>query len=108
MELKDLLSFIAEEEERLRQRYASSDEEKRILRRTVKLMEELGELSNDIMKALSLQRGEKLKGFTKEDLAEEFADVLIVALILAKTLDVDIEEALEKKMRKIEARYTSK
>ncbi len=38
------------------------------------------------------------------NLPEEIADVLITALILAKTLDVDVEQALARKIEKIKAR----
>ena len=47
MNLKDLLKFIAREDKRLEKYYGHRlDKEKRVLARTVKLTEELGELSS--------------------------------------------------------------
>jgi len=41
----------------------------------------------------------------KESLSEEFADVVITTLLLAKAMNVDVEKALEKKAEKINERY---
>ncbi|HLD06457.1 MAG TPA: MazG-like family protein [Candidatus Nanoarchaeia archaeon] len=41
----------------------------------------------------------------KENLPEEIADVIITALLLAKSMDIDIEKALEKKVEKVNNRY---
>ena len=53
----------------------------------------------------SLQRKQKLDNHDKENLPEEFADVIITALLLAKAMNVDIEAALEKKVEKVNKRY---
>jgi NTP pyrophosphatase (non-canonical NTP hydrolase) len=106
MELKDLLKFIKIEDERLKRYYGSyDDQEKRILARTVKLTEELGELCDEVLAHNSLQRKQKLDNHDKENLPEEFADVIITALLLAKAMNVDIEKALEKKVEKVNKRY---
>ena len=106
MELKDLLKFIEIEDERLKKYYGDySDQEKRILARTVKLTEELGELCNEVLAHNSLQRKQKLDNHDKENLLEEFADVIITALLLAKAMNVDIEKAFEKKIKKVNKRY---
>ena len=106
MEFKDLLKFIEIEDERLKKYYGGyDDQEKRILARTVKLTEELGELCDEVLAYNSLQRKQKLDNHDKENLPEEFADVIIIALLLAKAMNVDIEKALEKKVEKINKRY---
>ena len=106
MELKELLKFVEIEDERLKKYYGDySDQEKRILARTVKLTEELGELCNEVLAHNSLQRKQKLDNHDKENLLEEFADVIITTLLLAKALNVDIKKALEKKIEKINKRY---
>ena len=43
--------------------------------------------------------------FKKENLPDEFADVLITTLLLAQEMNVDIEKALEDKIKKIDKRY---
>jgi NTP pyrophosphatase (non-canonical NTP hydrolase) len=105
MELKELLKFIEIENGRLKKRYLNLDKEKMILAQTVKINEELGELCNEILKHCSLQRKEKLDNMDKKDIEEEFSDVLITTLLLAKSMDIDIENALKEKISKINKRY---
>lgn len=105
MELKELLKFIEIENGRLKKRYLNLDKEKMILAQTVKINEELGELCNEILKHCSLQRKEKLDNMDKKDIEEEFSDVVITTLLLAKSMDIDIENALKEKMSKINKRY---
>lgn len=90
----------------MRERFGNyPDEEKRILARTVKLMEEMGELCDEILAYNSIQRKDKLDKIEEGNLAEEFADVIITSLLLSNVMEVDIEKALEKKMEKINKRY---
>ena len=106
MDLKDLLKFIETEDGRLKKYYGGyTDQEKRIRARTVKLSEALGELCNAVLAFNSMQRKEKLDRYDAENLSEEFADVIITALLLAKAMDIDIEKALDKKINKINGRY---
>jgi len=105
MELRDLLRFIEIEDEKLKKRYRSySNREEVILARTVKLGEEFGELCEEVLAYNSLQRKQKWDNHDKENLPEEFADVIITTLLLAKSMNVSIETALEKKMQKLNQR----
>lgn len=79
-------------------------EEKEILTLTVKLNEEVGELCNDILAILRLQRKSKLEKFDKRNMYEEFADVIITTLQLADAARVDTERAVNDKLKKIEKR----
>ncbi|HII15130.1 MAG TPA: hypothetical protein HA362_02355 [Nanoarchaeota archaeon] len=108
MELKQLLKFIEMQDGRLKTYYNYTDEEKRILSRTVKLAEELGELSNEVLAHNAVQRKSKLDNHSAESLQGEFADVLITTLLLAKTLNVDIETALEAKIEKLNKRHAER
>ncbi len=104
--MKDLLKFIEIEDKRLKEHYyINVDTDKLILARTVKLTEELGELCEEVLLHNSFQRKEKLDIHQKENLPEEFADVIITTLLLAKAMEVDIEKALGKKIEKINNRY---
>lgn len=80
--------------------------EKDILFKTVKLSEEVGELSNDILSVLSLQRKSKLDRFNRTNLYQEFADVVISVIKLANALRVDLERAIRDKTKKIAENYT--
>lgn len=78
--------------------------EKEILTKTVKLNEEVGELCNDILSILRLQRKAKLERFDRRSIYQEFADVLITLMQLAISANVDIERAVKDKLRKISER----
>jgi NTP pyrophosphatase (non-canonical NTP hydrolase) len=105
MDIQELLDFIDKEDKRIRNHYGNyPDEEKRILARTVKLMEEVGELSNDVLSFNSMQRKEKLARHDRENIREEFADVLITTLLLAKSMNIDVKKALENKIQKMQKR----
>lgn len=62
MEFKELLEFIDYADEKIREKFSRKGETKQeiIFSRTVKLMEELGELSNEILASNGDQRDEKL------------------------------------------------
>ena len=106
MTFEELLNWIAVEDKRLREKFGNyPDEEKRILARTVKLSEELGELCDEVLSFNSMQRQEKLEERKTDDLESEFADVLITTLLLARVMGVDVPKALANKMEKINKRY---
>ncbi len=75
--------------------------EKDILAKTVKLSEEVGELSNEILSSLSLQRKSKLEKFDVHNLYEEFADIILATISLANAMKVDIDRAVDSKMKKL-------
>ena len=65
----------------------------------LKLYEEMGELSQAVLISHKKCRPNKYPGevVAKEKLAEEMADVLGLLITNAKLLDIDLEQALEKK-----------
>ena len=81
------------------------DQDKQIFACTIKLGEEFGELCQEVLFHSSLQRKSKMNKFKKENLSGEFADVLITTLLLAQEMNIDIEKALEDKIKKINKRY---
>ncbi len=105
MNLKNLQDKVkASDASRKRQPREYTEAEKDILTKTIKLNEEVGELCNDVLSVLKLQRKSKLERFEKRNFYEEFADVIITTLQLANSAGVDIERAITDKLKKIEAR----
>ncbi len=51
------------------------------------------------------QRTGKMEGRNTENLADEFADVVITTFLLAKSMNIDIMTALEHKIPKIRAKH---
>lgn len=106
MDLKQLQETVRILNEKTRPHYKLySQTEKEILTKTVKLNEEVGELCNDILSVLQLQRKSKLDKFDKKNFYEEFADVIITVLQLAEVAGVDVQRAVKGKLTKIEERY---
>jgi NTP pyrophosphatase (non-canonical NTP hydrolase) len=106
---KDLTEFISAESQRLNSNYyADYDGEKRVFSATVKMVEEVGELCDAVLKSHKVQRAEKMEGFDKSKLEHEIADVIITTLLIAELMDVDVNEALRTKIKKIESRYDNK
>ncbi len=105
MNLKNLQQRVSLLNEKTRPHYKLyTQEEKEILTKTVKLNEEVGELCNDILGILKLQRKAKMKNFDKRNIYQEFADVILTTIQLAQVAGVDIERAIEDKLKKIENR----
>lgn len=105
MNFKDFQSFIKKEDLRLRKKFNNPDEEKRLLSRVVKLSEESGEFASEVMLSMGDARDEKLSKFNKNNLEDEYADVVIVASMIAETLGIDMEKAIQDKIKKVEQRY---
>lgn len=106
MDIKDLQTKVNELTAKSRPHYKLyTQEEKEILTKTVKLNEEVGELCNDILSVLRLQRKSKLDKFDKRHIYQEFADVIITTMQLAAVTHVDMERAIKDKLTTIEKRY---
>lgn len=106
MNLKTLQEKIKVLNEKTRPQYKLYTQvEKEILTKTVKLNEEVGELCNDVLGVLKLQRRAKMQHFDKRNIYQEFADVIITTIQLAAVAGVDIERAVNDKLKKIEERY---
>jgi len=104
--IKDMQRQLKNKERDLRIRFVSlTKKEKDILAKNVKLAEEIGELSNDILSSLSLQRKSKLLKFNKHNLYEEFADIVLATTTLANTLGVDLNRAINNKLQKLMTVY---
>lgn len=105
MIFKEASDFINGYSKKLESKFGKyDDKEKLILSSTVKLAEELGELCNEVLIANSRQRKEKLAGRKEENLAEEFADVFLALLMLSKDMNINLEDAVKNKIKKIKKR----
>jgi len=69
-----------------------------------KLVEEVGELHAALLSRSRLQRIEKATKFDRDTLGDELADVIICTAILADVVNVDLAEALVRKMAVVDRR----
>lgn len=70
----------------------------RLFARMLKLTEEMGELSNEVLTKLGLQRKEKVEAYEELHLEDELADVIGSAILLAVELDIDLAAILKRKI----------
>lgn len=105
MTFKQFLGFIKKRHQLLHQQYGNQlDPQKKVLAGVAKVMEEAGELADEILGHMSLQRQEKLAKRQRGNLEAEWADVVITSFILAESLNIDPLRALKDKVAKIEKR----
>ncbi|MCK4651140.1 hypothetical protein KAT08_03110 [Candidatus Babeliales bacterium] len=104
---QELKTFIKEQFERLKKYYNHDNPKIISLAGAVKLTEEVGELCTEILAQNKLIRKEKLKNHNKKTLEEELVDVLITTLILAHSMDLNLEKTLKEKMKIVAKRYSS-
>lgn len=104
---KNLKQFIKKEGVVLANKYGKGYSEREIaMSRTIKLNEEVGELCSEILASFGGQRKRSNSDrHSKECLEGEFADVVIVVLLLAEAMSVDINKSLKEKINKLKKRY---
>lgn len=106
MNIEELQRFIDEEDRLLCSvKGTNQNERDRIYVRTIKLGEEFGELCDQVLASVGDQRKDKLAKKSADSLNDEFADVLIVTFLLAKSMHVDIMQALDHKVKKIKEKH---
>jgi NTP pyrophosphatase (non-canonical NTP hydrolase) len=98
MHINDLVSEYKKISEFLNTRWPLKNNEQKVFARTMKIMEELGELSDEILTSMNLQRNTKVANFSRENVEDEFADVLGSLILLGIELDIDVEKVMKKKI----------
>jgi len=101
MELKDIHEFMESEIKRLDELYKDKDKKELVMAHGFKVVEELGELFEQLLTYKGYQRKDKLDKLDEEEIKKEFVDVIFTVLLLAKRFDINIEEAIEIKMNEI-------
>jgi len=106
MTMKEFQKFIDEQDALLRSKmHPEHTEREWVLAGTVKIAEEFGELSDEVLASMNYQRSGKMNGRSSESLADEFADVVITAFLLAKRMDIDIMKAIARKVPLIKEKH---
>lgn len=98
MTLTELVTKYQEIAEFLNTRWPLKNTEQRVFARTMKIMEELGELSDEILTSMNLQRNTKIAQFSHQNVEDEFADVLGSLILLAIELEIDVTEVMRRKI----------
>ena len=104
---KEMLKFISEQGGILLKKYGKGYNKREIIMaRMIKLNEEVGELSSEVLASFGQQRQRTKKDrYNRKSLKGEFADVIITTLLLAKSLDINVNESIKNKINKLKKRY---
>ncbi|HKL44004.1 MAG TPA: MazG-like family protein [Candidatus Absconditabacterales bacterium] len=106
MEIKEITDFI--DRTLNKGRYPVSkgySDRERVFAQMIKISEETGELSEQVLGSFGGQRVEKKDKVSQEKLENELADVIFSTVRLARLMDLDIEELLAKKMEILKVRF---
>jgi NTP pyrophosphatase (non-canonical NTP hydrolase) len=99
MTINDLVTQYKEISNFLNVRWPLKNTEQKVFARTMKIMEELGELSDEILTSMNLQRDTKIANFSHQNVEDEFADVLGSLILLGIELDINVEEVMKRKLK---------
>lgn len=105
MTLQELTTEYQQIADFLNSRWPLKSENQRVFARTMKIVEELGELADEILTSMNLQRNSKIAQFSQQNVEDEFADVLASLILLAIELDIDIEEVIKRKIKFTQDRF---
>ena len=105
MNIDQLINQYQEIHDFLNQNWPLKSKMKRVFARTMKVVEELGELSNEILTSMNLQRQSKIAQFSRENLEDEYADVFGALILLGIELDIDIEKVIQRKIAFTKKRF---
>lgn len=106
MEIKEISDFI----DRTLNKWKYSNDNnfshtEKIFSQMLKVSEETGELSEQILWKFGFQRLDKIDRINDEKLNNEIADVILATIRLARLMDLDIEELLTNKMEILKVRF---
>ena len=104
LSLRDLAEWAAGESRRIAANFSFDSPTDFVLAHAVKLGEEVGELHAEVLGALKYQRAEKAGQFSSDTLGGEIADVIVCLALLADVHDVDLTQAVSRKIEQLEAR----
>jgi NTP pyrophosphatase (non-canonical NTP hydrolase) len=105
MTLNELTNEYQQISQFLNSHWPLKSKNQRVFARTMKIVEELGELADEILTSMNLQRKSKIAQFSRENVEDEFADVLGSLILLAIELDIDMEQVIKKKIKFTKKRF---
>lgn len=105
MTIKDLESEYKVIADFLNSHWPLPDHQQRVFARTMKVMEELGELSDELLTSMNLSRDSKIAKFSQENVEDEYADVMACVVILGLELGIDVEKVMKKKIKFTHERF---
>lgn len=105
MTIEELLAEYRIISATLNKKWPLLNQEHRTFARTMKIVEELGELSDEILTSMNLQRNSKIAQFSHQNIEDEFADVLGSLILLSIEMDIDVVEVMKRKIALTRERF---
>ena len=105
MTIEELVLEYKKISDTLNEKWPLHNQDHRTFARTMKIVEELGELSDEILTSMNLQRDSKIQRFSRQNIEDEFADVLGSLILLGIELDIDIKEVMKRKIELTRERF---
>jgi len=99
MTIEELVAEYKKISDFLNERWPLKDHDQRVFARTMKIVEELGELADEILTSMNLQRNVKIEAFSRENIEDEFADVFASLILLANEMNLDVEKVMKRKLQ---------
>ncbi|MGN0929090.1 MAG: MazG-like family protein [Alphaproteobacteria bacterium] len=106
MEKKDMQKFLDTYFKKWNETYKTQSKEMQASLILMKIMTKTGKLSREVARAFGLVSRKHLEKPSKLD--SELAGVIIYTKLLAKSLNVDIDEAIASKMKRMEENINNK
>lgn len=105
MTIEELVAEYKTISDTLNSKWPLQNQEHRTFARTMKIVEELGELADEILTSMNLQRDSKIAKFSRQNIKDEFADVLGSLILLAIELDIDVVDVMKRKIALTRERF---
>ncbi len=105
MEVKELSDFIDRTLTKGRYPALNYSIRERVFAQTLKISEEVWELSEQISWKFWWQRLDKVDKFSDEKLGDELADVILTTVRLARLLNIDMDKILKQKIEILRERF---
>lgn len=105
MTIEELVAEYTAISQTLNSKWPLHNQDHRTFARTMKIVEELGELSDEILTSMNLQRDSKIQEFSEQNIKDEFADVLGSLILLGIELNIDITTVMKRKIALTRQRF---
>ncbi len=105
MTLKELTGEYQQIAEFINNHWPLKNKEQRVFARFMKLVEETGEMADEVLTSMSLQRKSKIAKFSQQNVEDELADVLASVVLLATELEIDLDKIMERKIEYTRNRF---
>ena len=104
MTLDEVFNELEAINRRLVADYGLENKQRRVYARLAKVMEELGELADEVLADDGLQRKDKGGKYEDGSMSKEVADLIFAAVLLGMAMELDVKAAMEKRLKEIRQR----